>query len=190
MGSRGGRRGSGGRIHKPVLIDPAEEGTKPRGVDGAWWAYLLSGWVQQIMPRRLRGLPPLFYLPSIVGILWGTAFLFFRISRLPIPAGVVLEPAPPMPNAVLDVMAIAMAASGIVQGVGTLYRKQWGLMAAYLWFAFAILWCWLGFGSLPEQAASGRTGGAFVLLASTATLVAFVIYYHNRRQWFGISGGR
>lgn len=173
-----------GRPHKPFLIDPAEEGTKPQGVDGAWWAYLMSGWVQQILPRRFRGLPPLFYLPALVGMLWGATFLFFRVSRLPIPAGIGLGPAPPLPNTTLDVTTILMAAVGVLQGIGTLYRRKWGLTAAYAWFVLVIIFCWLLFAWLKEQWTVGPVDTLGVL-GNTAMSLAFIVYYHNRRRWFG-----
>ena len=189
MGSQMQDGGGGDRPHKPFLIDPAEEGTKPQGVDAAWWAWLILGSVQELMPRRFRGLPPLFYLPSLEGILWGTTFLVFRIFRLPIPAGMVLEPAPPLPTAVLDLTAMIVAATGIAQGVGTLYRKKWGLTAAYVWFALEILLCWLVLGWLEAQSESDVVS-VVGTLATAAVNVAFIIYYHNRRRWFGMSSGQ
>ncbi len=173
-----------GRPHKPFLIDPAEEGMKPQGVDGAWWAYLTSGWVQRVLPKRFRGLPPLFYLPALVGTLWGATFLFFRICRLPIPTGMI-QPAPPLPNVALDVTTILMATLGILQGAGTLYRRKWGLPAAYAWFVLMILFCWLAFGTLQSESQAGLTD-LLVVLANTATGLAFIIYYRNRSGWFGV----
>jgi hypothetical protein len=145
--------------------------------------------MHRILPRRFRGLPPLFYLMSSVGILWGAAFLFLRVSRQPIPAGMTLEPAPPLPNPILDVIATAMAAVGVAQGVGTLYRRRWGLAAAYASFVMDILWQWLVFELLPDYSPADTICNASALLVYTAILVALIIYYHNRRQWFGVAGG-
>jgi hypothetical protein len=132
-------------------------------------------------PQRFRGLPPLFYIPALAGIFWGIAFLFFRISGLPVPTGMELEPAPPLPNAVLDVVVILMAAAGVVQGVGTLYRKRWGLTAAYAWFALGTAFCWLALGSVDEPHPMAAVG----VFLDTAVLLCFIVYYHNRRAWFG-----
>ncbi|UCC67379.1 MAG: hypothetical protein JSV79_09620 [Armatimonadota bacterium] len=174
-----------GRPHKPFLIDPAEEGMKPQGVDGTWWAYLFSGWAQRVLPKRFRGLPPLFYLPALGGILWGATFLFFRMSRLPIPTGMTLEPAPPLPNTALDVTTILMAALGILQGMGTLYRRQWGLTVVYAWFVLTILFGWLAFGTLRNESQAGPIH-LLVVLGNTVTGLAFIIYYRNRSGWFGV----
>lgn len=177
--------GSKGPPHKPFLIDPAEEGRKPQGVDGAWWAYICSGWVQLILPKRFRGLPPLFYWPALAGVVLGSAFLFFRILGVPIPVWVELAPAPPLPNAALDVAAVLMAVAGIVQGIGTLYLKKWGLRAAYAWFTLAVLYDWLHLGWLQEQSAAG-VADVVQVLGNTGIVMAFTIYYHNRRRWFGV----
>ena len=174
-----------GRLHKPFLIDPTEEGMKPQGVDGTWWAYATSGWVQRVLPKRFRGLPPLFYLPALVGILWGATFLFFRLSRLPIPPGMVLQPTPPLPNVVLDATTILAAAVGILQGIGTLYRRKWGLTAAYAWFVLMILFSWLAFGTPPNESQASLIDPLSVL-ANTAAGIAFIIYYSNRSRWFGV----
>jgi len=157
-------------------------GTHVSGVDVMWWAELL-GSVQQILPGRFRGLPPLFYIPAIAGIVWGGAFVLFRVSGLVVPPGMMLEPRPPLPSKPLDIFVTLAAAVGMLQGVGTLWRRRWGLWAAYVWFSLTSLHDFASFASDKTRTAADVP----FLLLGTGFCLAFILYYHNRRGWFGTS---
>jgi hypothetical protein len=118
----------------------------------------------------------------LLGLLWGASWLFFRVTGLPAPEG-VFEPAPPAPNAVLDVLTTVMGAVGVLQGIGTLKRAPWGLAAAVTWFTLLALFGWVLLGSYAEEASAADVVGA---LLNTAMFGAFALYYRNRREWFGL----
>lgn len=182
-----------GRPHKPFLIDPADEGTRPPGVDSTWWAQLL-GLLQLLVPRRFRGLPPLFYPPSLAGILYGAIFL---VSLVSLAFGVEMSPVgdsysgePSELGPVADALAYGLVALvfalGLLQGVGVLLRKRWGLTAAYAWLSLlaALPWalCWL-----EGEFSTGPADALLALLCSTLA-VCWVVYYYNRRLWFTVTG--
>jgi len=185
-----GRRAQ--RSRKPFLIDPAVEGTRPPGVDATWWARLL-GLLELLVPRRFRGLPPLFYPPSLAGIVYGVMFLIilvllaFGVEASPI--GDSYSGEPPELGPVADTLGYGLVALlfglGPVQGIGVLLRKRWGLIAAYAWLSLlaALPWalCWL-----QGEFSTDPADPLLALLWSTLA-VCWLVYYHNRRLWFTVT---
>ena len=185
-----GRRAQ--RSHKPFLIDPAVEGTRPPGVDSAWWAQLL-GLLQLLLPRRFRGLPPLFYPASLTGIACGVMFLII-LARLAFGVeawpgadsyGDELSELGPVADALAYALAALVLALGVVQGVGVLLRKLWGLIAAYAWLSLLAVLPW-ALCCLQGEFSTDPTDPLFALLWS-ALAVCWLIYYHNRRLWFTVA---
>ena len=194
MGSESPHNGRRERMpHKPFLIDPAEEGTRPAGVDATWWAQLL-GLLELLVPRRFRGLPPLFYPASLAGILYGAIFLVslvsfaFGVEALPVEDSHSGEPVElgPVAEALWYGLVALVFGLGLVQGIGVLLRKRWGLIAAYAWLSllaalpWAVSWFEGGFST-------GLANVVLPLLCSTLA-VCWVVYYHNRRLWFTVTG--
>lgn len=194
MGSESPHNGcEAGGPHKPLLIDPGEEGTRPPGVDATWWAQLL-GLLQFLVPRRFRGLPPLFYPPSLAGILYGAVLLVSLVSRAFGVDGSPVEDSyggerselGPVADALWYGLVALLFALGLAQGIGVLLRKRWGLMAAYAWLSllavlpWALYWLDGGYGTGPAD--------AVLALLFSAVALCWIVYYHNRRPWFAAAG--
>jgi hypothetical protein len=193
MGSESPHNGrTTGGPHKPFLIDPALEGTRPPGVDATSWAQLL-GLLQFLVPRRFRGLPPLFYPPSLAGILYGAVFLFALVSSAfggdasSVGDSYGAEPSEvgPVADALWYGLVTLVFGLGLVQSIGVLLRKHWGLVAAYAWLSVlaASPWvlCWL------EGEFSMSPVDALLALLWSTLAVCWVVYYHNRRLCFTVS---
>jgi len=162
------------------LIDLFDDERRASGVDSTWWARSL-GVVQVVLPGRFRGLPPLFYPPAIVGSLWGAMFLLLKLpgrASASVAEGHALV-------GILGALLIASAVAGIVQGIGTLCRRKWGLVAAQAWFALTIL------EQCIRLATPGTYAWSYPAGALLNTLIAggFAVYYYNRRAWFGWGHG-
>jgi hypothetical protein len=152
----------------------------PRGIDAWVWPFVLPA---KFLPRRWREMPPLFQLPVIAGGVWSLAFALFRISRFPIPAGMMISPSPYQPNATLLVAAWVVCMLGLAQAVGTLLRARWGLPMAYAWFLSVVASCWIAFALLHSR--ETIIGELLAVVLNTLFFAAMRQYYHNRRDWFG-----
>jgi hypothetical protein len=167
--------------HKPYLIDPREEGTRPPGIDG-WWLIQLSAVQFSFLARRFPGLPPLFYPIAFAGLISGlpalaTAIIQVTTTRTPLPLWL---------NASSILSAGLLATAGVFQGIGTLYCRRWGLAAVYTWLVLA--WAMglvmvLGVPAREDRDISG--GDVFALVVLLVQLVVVCVYYHNRRAVFG-----
>ena len=194
MGSESPHNGrKTGVPHKPFLIDPTEEGTRPPGVDATWWAQLL-GLLQLLVPRRFRGLPPLFYPPSLAGILYGTIFLVslvslaFGVEMSPVEDSYGREPSRlgPVADALWYGLVALLFGLGPVQGIGVLLRKRWGLIAAYAWLSLLAVLPWALYWF--EGGFSAGAADAVLALLFSAVPLCWIAYYHSRRPWFTATG--
>jgi len=153
--------------------------TSVRGLDAVVLALRMAV-PDKYLPPRWRGMPPLFHIPVLAGIACVCAFALFIISRLS-SHGPIAVPTLTQPNAILVCMQGAMALLGGAAAIGTLARKQWGLHAAYLWFASISVYLWVEFMLSPERGAIHVASCS----ANTVFFGAITIYYRNRRDWFG-----
>lgn len=168
----------------PFLIDPSEEKARPPGVDGtvfAWPFLMLEQW----LPRRLRPMPPLFIAVAGTGLFWGVLLPICSIGGLPSAGGLNDQPLHGPFGTVLDILAFAAAAAGIVQSLGHWLRRPWGFTAAIVWLSLC------GILSVVLQVAAAKeAGGPATLVAvvlSAGWFAALMVYYFRRRGWFGVA---
>lgn len=166
--------------HKPYLIDPKEERTQPPGID-RWWLVQFTALQFPFLLRRFPGLPPLFYPVAFAGLISGVAVVATAVSqftpaRAPLPLWLYVAGL---------ASACLFAVAGILQGIGTLYRRRWGLAAVYAWLGLA--WVMsivmvLGIPLREEREISGAD--VFALVVLLAQLAVVCVYYHSRRAVF------
>lgn len=168
--------------HKPYLIDPREEGTQPPGID-RWWFVQYWAAAFSFLPRRFQGLPPLFYPLAFTGLL----------SGIPVAVSVVVQtttsraPLPLWLDVAMIASACLYATAGLLQGIGTLFRRQWGLTAVYVWLGLTGVLSVVVVLGIPFRESSDISGAD--VLAQAVLLVwlgAICVYYHNRRAAFGV----
>ena len=166
----------------------SDEGHRPPGQAPGWRTGVDSSWLvrwwaadaERLFPKRYRGAPPLFYPVMLVGLIWGTVYLFFRISGLSVPPWMTSDPVLQPPTPTDDIIVTASALLGLAQALGTLTRARLGIVAAYGWWVAVIAISWRLALSSPVRSPL-QIGAAFVW---SAMAICFMIYYHRRRSWF------